>query len=118
VLRERELEYVASAELAGCSWFRTLFRHILPNSLGPLVVQASISVAHAVLIEASLSFLGLGAQLPTASWGAMLNESRSYLSQTWSFAMFPGLALATLLLGLNFLADALRKAMDPFGGDR
>ncbi|MGI8880245.1 MAG: ABC transporter permease [Jatrophihabitans sp.] len=118
VLRERELDYVAAASLAGCSWMRILFRHILPNSLGPLIVQASISVAHAVLIEASLSFLGLGAQPPTASWGSMLNESRSYLSQSWSFAVFPGLALASLLLGLNFLADALRNAMDPTSGKR
>ncbi|MEN3264035.1 ABC transporter permease [Pseudonocardia sp.] len=118
VLHERELDYVAAAQLAGCSWRRVLFRHILPNAVGPLVVQASLSMAHAVLIEASMSFLGLGAQLPTASWGAMLNESRQYLSQTWSFAIFPGVALATLVLGLNFLADALRSALDPHARGR
>lgn len=118
VLRERELDYVAAARLGGCSWWRILFRHILPNSLGPLLVQASISVAHAVLIESSLSFLGLGAQPPTASWGSMLNESRAYLNQSASFAIFPGLALATLLLGLNFLADAIRNALDPTSGRR
>jgi ABC-type dipeptide/oligopeptide/nickel transport system permease subunit len=113
VLRERELDYVAAATLGGGSWPRILFRHILPNSLVPLIVQASISVAHAVLIESSLSFLGLGAQPPTASWGAMLNESRAYLNESATFAILPGLALATLLLGLSFLADALRNALDP-----
>lgn len=118
VLRERELEYVAAAELLGCAWYRILFRHILPNSVGPAVVQFSVAMTGAVLIEAALSFLGLGAQPPTASWGAMLSTSREFLSVSATYAIFPGLALATLLLGLNLLADGLRSAMDPFRGDR
>jgi peptide/nickel transport system permease protein len=87
--------------------------HILPNTLPPLLVQFSLAMGFAVLAEGSLSFLGLGTQPPTPSWGGMLADSRAFLRQAPWYGLYPGLALATLLVGLNFLADALREALDP-----
>lgn len=113
VLRERELEYVMAAECLGASSNRLLFRHILRNSLGPLIAQSAIAIGFAVLLEASLSFIGFGLQPPDPSWGNMLSESRAYLRVMPWFGIFPGVALATVLVSLTFLADALRDAFDP-----
>ena len=84
-----------------------------PNAVAPLLIQISLAMGFSVLAESALSFLGLGTQPPDPSWGSMLNESRAYLRTSPGFGIFPGVALATLLLGLNFLADALRDALDP-----
>lgn len=113
VLRERELDYVMAAQCLGASRPRLLFYHILRNSLGPLIAQFAIAVGFAVLLEASLSFIGFGLPPPAPSWGNMLNDSRAYLRTMPWYGIFPGLALASLLVALNFLADVLRDAFDP-----
>ena len=86
-----------------------LFRAILPNSVGPLVVQAGVTATAAILLEAALSFLGLGTRPPTPSWGQMLTTSRGYLYQAWWYGLFPGLALSLVVLSLNHLADAAQR---------
>lgn len=116
VMRERELEYVDASRVLGLANWRITFVDVLPNILGPLVVQFTISVGLAVLLESALSFLGLGTQPPQPSWGTMLNESRRFLRQAPWAGVFPGLGLAVLLVGLNQLADALRELLDPRGG--
>lgn len=113
VLAEKEKEYVQAAGAIGSAEDRILLRHILPNVLTPIMVQANIGVVHAILLEAGLSFLGLGAQPPTPSWGTMLNDARAYWHQAPTYGLFPGIALSVLLLGLNFIADAARDALDP-----
>jgi len=113
VLVEKEKEYVQGAECLGASDRRLVGRHILPNILAPLLVQATIASAQAILLEASLSFLGLGAQPPQPSWGAMLSDARPFLREAPWYGVFPGLALTALLLGLNLTADAIRDALDP-----
>ena len=111
VLSEKEKEYVLAAKAAGVSDWRIAFRHILPNCVPPLLVQ--LAMAFAALLEASLSFLGLGAQPPAPSWGSMLSRAQGYLCLSPWFGVFPGLALALLLISLNFLADGLRDVLDP-----
>jgi ABC-type dipeptide/oligopeptide/nickel transport system permease subunit len=113
VLVEKEKEYVQGAQCLGASDPRLVGRHILPNVLPPLLVQATIASAQAILLEASLSFLGLGAQPPQPSWGAMLNDARPFLREAPWYGVFPGLALSALLLGVNLTADAIRDALDP-----
>jgi peptide/nickel transport system permease protein len=113
VLGEKQREYVQAARCLGAGDFGIALRHILPNTISPLLVQLSLAMAYAVLLEAGLSFLGLGAQPPDPSWGSMLNASRQYLRQAPWYAIFPGIALSALLLGLNFFSDALRDALDP-----
>lgn len=113
MLTEKQKDYVLAARAAGFSDVRIVFRHVLPNVLAPLIIQATLAMAFAVLLEAGLSFLGLGAQPPEPSWGSMLNTSRAYLREAPWYGIFPGLALSGLLLGLNFLADAVRDALDP-----
>ena len=113
VLVEREREYVQAARCLGAADRRIALRHILPNSLGPVLVQITISMGFAVLLEAGLSFLGIGTQPPDPSWGSMLKESRPYLTRAPWYGIWPGMALAILLLGLNYLTDALRDALDP-----
>lgn len=113
VLIERQRDYVVASRSLGASDLRLMMRHVLPNCLSPLLVQLTLTITFAILAEASLSFLGLGTQPPTPSWGAMLSESRSYLDEAPWMAISPGLVLAVLLLGLNFLQDALRDALDP-----
>jgi peptide/nickel transport system permease protein len=113
VLVERQRDYVVASRSLGASDLRLMMRHVLPNCLSPLLVQLTLTMTFAILAEASLSFLGLGTQPPTASWGAMLSESRSYLDEGPWMAVCPGLTLAVLLLGMNFLQDALRDALDP-----
>jgi peptide/nickel transport system permease protein len=113
VLAERERDYVLAARCCGAPDRRIMYLHVLPNAVAPLLIQVSLAMGFSVLAESALSFLGLGTQPPDPSWGSMLNESRAYLRTSPWFGIFPGLALATLLLGLNFLADALRDALDP-----
>ena len=113
VLSEREREYVLAARCIGAGDGRIMFRHVLPNTLPPLLVQLSLAMGFAVLAEASLSFLGLGTQPPDPSWGSMLNDSRAYLREAPFYGLWPGLALTLLLVGLNFVSDALRDALDP-----
>ena len=113
VLSLRERDYVLAARCSGASGRRMMVVHILPNTLPLLLVQFALSMGFAVLAEGGLSFLGLGTQPPTPSWGGMLNDSRAFLrDQPW-YGFAPGLVLAILLIGLNFLADALRDALDP-----
>ncbi len=113
ILSEKEKDYVLAARSIGLSDTRIVFRHMLPNILAPLLIQATLAMAFAVLLEAGLSFLGLGAQPPEPSWGSMLNASRTYLREAPWYGIFPGIALSLLLLGLNFLADAVSDALDP-----
>ena len=112
VLLARELPYVESARSLGASAPRILVGHIAPNILAPLLVEASFGMASAIVGEASLSFLGLGAQPPTPSWGSMLNEARAYLMVAPHLLLFPGLAIALVVLGLNLLGDGLRDWLD------
>jgi peptide/nickel transport system permease protein len=113
VLSEREKEYVIAEKALGSSDVRIVFQGILPNCLSPILVQIAAEMAFAVLLEAGLSFLGLGAQHPTPSWGSMLQSSRAYLGTAPWYGIFPGVALASMILGLNFFSDALRDALDP-----
>ncbi|MBK8312614.1 MAG: ABC transporter permease [Acidobacteria bacterium] len=113
VLKVREFDYVTAARALGASDFRILFRHILPNAIQPLIVQASLGMAGAVLSEASLSFLGLGVQPPTSSWGVMLNDARSYLNVAPHLLIFPGIAVMLTVLAFNFVGDGLREWLDP-----
>jgi peptide/nickel transport system permease protein len=113
VLSQRERDYVLAARCLGANDKRIMWRHIFPNCFGPLLVQVSLMVGYAVLAEASLSFLGLGSQPPQPSWGGMLNESRAYLRVAPWFGIWPGVAIALLVVGLNYLTDALRDLFDP-----
>jgi peptide/nickel transport system permease protein len=114
VLTERELPYVEAARALGFPHHRIMFRHILPNIMGPVLVQATFGLAGAILAEASLSFLGLGAQ-GQPSWGALLDQGASYFLLTPHLAIFPGLAIMFTVLGMNFLGDGLRDLLDPRG---
>jgi peptide/nickel transport system permease protein len=113
VLRARELEYVQAARAQGASVFRILRRHVIPTALPAVVVQATLGMAGAITGEAALSFLGLGVQPPTPSWGTMLNGGRAHLLDAPHLTIFPGLAIALLVLGFNFLGDGLRDLADP-----
>lgn len=113
VLQLKEQEFVLAARATGQPAPRILVRHILPNVLPTLMVQASLGMAGAILAEASLSFLGLGIQPPTPSWGAMINAGRSHLLDAPHLALFPGLAILLTVMGLNFLGDALVDLLDP-----
>ena len=113
VLAVREREYVEAARALGASDVRIFTRHILPNILQPLIVQAAIGMAGAVLAEATLSFLGLGIPAPAASWGSMLNDARSHLFDSPHMIVFPAAAVMLAVLSFNFIGDALRDFLDP-----
>jgi peptide/nickel transport system permease protein len=113
VLTLRERDYVQAARALGSGNARVLFRHLLPNAAGPLLIQATFAFPGAILAEASLSFLGLGAPPGTPSWGALVDQGTQYLLVAPHVALFPGLALALTVLGFNFLGDAVRDALDP-----
>lgn len=113
VLTLNDADYVASARSIGARNMRILFRHIGPNMLTPIIIQVSLSVAFAILTEASLSFLGLGVQPPTPSWGFMLNQGRDYISQAPWLAIFPGITIFLVVMAFNLLGDAVRDALDP-----
>ena len=112
-LKVAALPYIEAARSQGASSWRIIRLHVLPNIMAPVIVQATISVAFAILAEAGLSFLGLGTQPPTPSWGLMIQASRDYLDVAAWTAIVPGLAVALTVLGLNMLGDVLRDALDP-----
>jgi peptide/nickel transport system permease protein len=113
VLQAKEMEYVLAARSLGASHTRILVRHILPNILPPVLVQATIGMAGAILAESTLSFLGLGVLAPMPSWGSMLNDGRSHLFDAPHLVIFPALAVMVAVLAFNLLGDALRDWMDP-----
>jgi peptide/nickel transport system permease protein len=113
VLKIRTLEFVEAARALGASGFRIFFLHVLPGIIQPILVQASIGMAGAILAEASLSFLGLGIPPPTPSWGSMLNEGRNHLFDAPHMVVFPSVALVLTILSFNFIGDAFRDWLDP-----
>lgn len=113
VLSAREQVYVEAARVIGARDITIMRRHVLPNVVAPVIVVATLGVAAAILWAASLSFLGLGSQPPTAEWGRMLSEGRNYLREQWWIATFPGLAIMMTVLGMNLLGDGLRDTLDP-----
>jgi len=113
VISVRDREFVTAARALGQSQLRIMLRHVLPNALGPIIVQTSLSLAFAILAEAALSFFGLGTQPPDPSWGRMLSEGRGYLQQAPWMGIFPGLAIMVSVLGFNTLGDGLRDVLDP-----
>ena len=112
-LRAREFEFVQAARALGAGSPRIVLRHVLPTTLPSVVVQATLGMAGAIIAEASLSFLGLGVQPPTPSWGTMLDAGRAHLFDAPHLTIFPGVAIALLVLGFNFLGDGLRDRVDP-----
>jgi peptide/nickel transport system permease protein len=117
-LRTRELEFVLAARAVGCSGLRILVRHIVPQSIPSITVAATLGVAYAVLLESSLSFLGLGVQPPVASWGNMLSGARGYLRTVPALAFFPGAMIFITVLCYNWFGDGLRDAIDPTLAER
>lgn len=113
VISIKELEYVTAARMIGANQWKILFKHIIPNSLTPLIVQATLGIATAILDAAALSFLGLGAEPPKAEWGLMLGEERNSIFNAPHLVFFPGLAIMLTVLGFNLLGDGLRDALDP-----
>jgi peptide/nickel transport system permease protein len=109
----KEREFVVAARATGARHERIILRHVLPNIVAPLIVLATIGVAGSILAAAGLSYLGLGAQPPTAEWGAMLASARNYLRDSWWIATFPGLAIMVVVLALNLFGDGLRDVLDP-----
>ena len=113
VLKVREMEYVTAAKALGAKSPRVIVLHVLPNVINPVIVMATLGLAGAILSEAALSFLGLGVQPPTPSWGAMLTAGRRYLGEANHLAIFPGAAIMLAVMGLNFLGDGMIDALDP-----
>lgn len=113
VINIRAEDYVEGAHAIGLSTWRILSRYILPNALPPVLVQATLTIAAAIIAEASLSFLGLGQQPPAPSWGSMLNTAKNFMAQAPWLALWPGLAIFTVVLGFNLVGDGLRDALDP-----
>jgi peptide/nickel transport system permease protein len=113
VLATREREYVEAARALGANDWRVITRHILPNIIQPVIVQAAIGMAGAILAEATMSFLGLGVPPPTASWGSMLNDGRSHLFDSPHLVLFPAVTVMLAVLAFNFIGDALRDVLDP-----
>lgn len=113
VLSIKESDYVMAAKLQGNSNFQIMFRHILPNSISPIIVMMTQQVGSTILSEAGLSFLGLGISAPTASWGSMVSEGRVFLLQNPVFALTPGICVAVLVICLNMFGDGIRDALDP-----
>jgi dipeptide transport system permease protein len=113
VMAEKNREYVASAKVAGAGHLRLMFVTILPNCLGPLIVQATLSFSNAILDAAALGFLGMGAQPPTPEWGTMLAEAREFIQSAWWVVTMPGLAILITVLAINLIGDGLRDTLDP-----
>jgi peptide/nickel transport system permease protein len=113
VLSAKELPYVLAARSIGTSNARLMFVHILPNTMSPIIVLSSLSIAAAILSASGLSFIGLGAQPPTPEWGAMLNQGRTFLREAWWMTTFPGLAIMLTVMSINMIGDGLRDALDP-----
>ncbi|MSY06146.1 MAG: ABC transporter permease subunit [Actinobacteria bacterium] len=118
VLALREREFVEAARSIGASPMRVVFRHIIPNCLGPILVGATLGVAGAILTESALSYLGFGVQLPATSWGNLLSSARGYVGTPQAYLIyFPGLMILITVLAVNFLGDGLRDALDPYGSN-
>lgn len=115
VLALREQTYVEAATVVGAAQSRIIFRHILPNSLTPIIVKISMDIGFAILTAAGLSFIGIGAQPPTPEWGAMVSLGRQFMSDWWWYATFPGLMIFLAVFAFNMLGDGLRDALDPRG---
>jgi peptide/nickel transport system permease protein len=115
VLALREQTYVEAASVVGAGQGRIVFRHILPNTLTPLIVKVSMDIGFAILTAAGLSFIGIGAQPPTPEWGAMVSTGRQFMPDWWWYATFPGLAIFLAVFGFNMLGDGVRDALDPRG---
>ena len=113
VLTLKDQEFIEAAKAMGASDSRIIFKYILPNSMAPLIVQATLGVAGAILSIAGLSFLGLGIQPPTPEWGSMLSSARSYIREGWHITVIPGLGIMITILALNVMGDGLRDALDP-----
>ena len=113
VLTVRGLDYVEAARAVGAGHVRIMTRHVLPNSLPPILVQTTLAMGLAIIAEATLSYLGLGAEPGEPSWGSMLFQAQSYLSSAWWMAFFPGMAIFFAVLGFNLLGDGVREALDP-----
>jgi peptide/nickel transport system permease protein len=112
VLSIKENEFIESSHALGSSWLRTTFKEILPNVISPITVKATLDMGFVILVGAGLSFLGLGAQPPTPTWGSMIAQGRNYVTTYWWIAVFPGLAISFAVLGFNFIGDGLRDALD------
>ncbi|MFK7869324.1 MAG: ABC transporter permease [Roseobacter sp.] len=112
VLTLKEEQFVDAARVMGFSDLRIMIQHILPNAMAPIIVQATVSVSYAILGEASLSFLGLGVDANTPTWGLILADGRSFISSAWWLGLYPGLAIMLVVLSINFIGDALRDALD------
>ncbi len=113
ILNIRKMEYLEAATSINASNFRIIYRHVLPNAIAPMIVQATMGIAGAILIAASLSFIGLGVQPPTPEWGAMLSAGRNYIRNHPHLVIFPGVTIMIAVLSLNMLGDGLRDALDP-----
>ncbi|MDR1608798.1 MAG: ABC transporter permease [Deltaproteobacteria bacterium] len=111
-------DFVLAARAQGASAFRIIWRHLLPNAMGPVLVTATLGVAGAILTESSLSFLGLGTQPPTPSWGGMLTEGKDHLSRAWWLSLYPGLCILATVLSYNLLGEGLREAFNPHSATR
>ena len=109
----KEREFVMAARISGASDLRIIFSHILPNAIAPILVSATLGIGGAILTESALSFLGIGVQPPTPSWGNMLTEGKDNLEIAWWLSVFPGLAILIIVLGYNLLGEGLRDALDP-----
>lgn len=113
VLSLRDQEFIEAARASGSSDFRIMFKHLIPNCMAPIIVQATLGVAYAIINAAGLSFIGLGLEPPTPEWGAMLSGGRAYIRDFPHMTLFPGLAIVVTILALNLLGDGLRDALDP-----
>lgn len=112
VLAEREKEYVLAARVGGCTTWKILYRHLLPQTLSPVLVLAALDIGKVILTISALSYLGLGAQPPAPEWGAMLNDGRPYFQTAPAQMIYPGLAIMLVVLACNLIGDGLRDAMD------
>ena len=112
-LKSKTMDYVVAARAMGASDFRTIFRHVLPNTLAPIFVTATFGVASAILVESTLSFLGFGVPPSTASWGAILSSARQILPSGWWLTAFPGMAIFLTVTSYNLVGEGLRDAADP-----
>lgn len=113
VMTVRDKEFVEASRAVGASGFRIMFSHILPNAMAPIIVQATMRVGSAIIVAASLSFLGMGVPIPAPEWGAMLSDGRAMIRDYSYMTMYPGLAIMITVLAINLIGDALRDAMDP-----
>jgi len=113
VLSVKERDYINAARAMGASNLRILFRHVLINCMASVLVLATLQMASALIAAASLSFLGMGVQPPQPGWGAMLNDAQEYLREAWWYSFFPGMAIVITVLGINFVGDGMRDALDP-----